>query len=612
MKRCPECRRDYTDETLNFCLDDGSQLLDGPAKMSELGAVATGFRSDEPQTAILSEPPASAGGPSASENPTRSFIHTTAAEAEPRESLGGATEKQSFSANRAPGPRVKPQAKPQEKTQGIAKRWLYVAMAGVILLVCGYFAYRYFSNTAGSSLQIESIAVMPFVNDSGNPEMEYLSDGMTETLITSLSHIPSLKVKARSAVFRYKGKDADLRTVAKELGVQALLTGHVLQRGDQLSLRLELIDAATEDVLWADKFDRATTDILWLPNDIVESMLAKMKATLSGVDTHKRVMLKPSTLRPNAYQFYVKGRYLWNKRGADNIKKAVEQFGLATAADPHFALAFAGLADCYAILGDYQDSSEEVITQARENAKRAIELNDDLAEPHATLAILNMQKFRWGEAEQELRRAFVLDRNYPTGVQWYASILLDFGRLDEATAQYKRAYDLDSMSGAINDGLVNAYQARGDHQRAVEAAEKFTALDPTFPGIYADLGLSYLMLGRNDDAVKAAEKAAELSGRESWALGKLGFIYASVGEKKKAVALLEELKTRAERSGSYGRLVAAIYAGLGDLDQAFEWLRKDFEHSSGRVLEVRWDVPYTEMRKDPRFKEIMKRANVPE
>ncbi len=602
MKRCPECRRDYFDDSLLYCLEDGIALVQGSVPLPDEPATAILPEFGVPPSGGRSEPPASAGGQFAGENPTRPFIHTTEAEAEPRESLGGATEKQSFSANRA--------AEPQAKTRGIAKRWLYVAAAGVILLVGGFFGYRYFNNTAGSSMQIESIAVMPFVNDSGNPEMEYLSDGMTETLITSLSHIPSLKVKARSAVFRYKGKDADLRTVAKDLGVQALLTGHVLQRGDQLSLRLELIDAATEDVLWADKFDRAISDILSLQNDVARSVLAKVKAKLSGADEARLKMLP--TTDPNAYQFYVKGRYLWNKRGADNIKKAVEQFGLATAADPHFALAFAGLADCYAILGDYQDSSEEVIAQARENAKRAIELNDDLAEPHATLAILNMQKFRWVEAEQEIRRAFVLDPNYPTGVQWYASILLDFGRLDEATAQYKRAYDLDSMSGAINDGLVNAYQARGDHQRAVEAAEKFIALDPTFPGIYSDLGLSYLMLGRNDDAVKAAEKAAELSGRESWALGKLGFIYASVGEKKKAVALLEELKTRAERSGSYGRFVAAIYAGLGDLDQAFEWLRKDFEHSSGRVLEVRWDVPYTEMRKDPRFKEIMKQANAPE
>jgi len=567
MKRCPKCRRDYNDDSLSFCLDDGSELLFGPASM------------DEQVTAILHESAAP------SEAPTREQIHTTEKTAV-------------FPSGVADVPKAK----------GFDKRLLLVPLALAVIVLGAFFGYRYFSGS--NTKQINSIAVLPFVNDNGSPEIEYLSDGMTETLITSLSQIPSLKVKARSAVFRYKGKDTDLRTVAKDLGVQALLTGHVLQRGDQLSLRLELIDAATEDVLWADKYDRPTSEILSLQNDIARNILAKVKAKLSGADEER--LKKLPTTNPDAYQFYVKGRYFWNKRGADNIKKAAEQFKLATATDPNFALAFAGLADCYAILGDYENVPVDVLGQAREYAERAIAIDDQLAEPHATLAILNMQKSRWAEAEQESRRAVDLDPNYPTGVQWYASILLDLGRLDEAIVQYQRAYELDPLSGAINDGLVNGYQARGDHKRAVEAAEKFIALDPTFPGIYADVGLSYLMLGRNDDALKAAEKAVELSGRESWALGKLGFVYASVGRKTEAIALLDELKASAEKSGSYGRFVAEIYAGLGDLDQAFDWLRKDFEHSSGRVLEVRWDIPYTQMRKDPRFKEIMKRANVPE
>jgi len=552
---------------MSFCLDDGSELLFGPASM------------EEPATAILH------GTALPSEAPTRAQIYTTEKTA------------------------VLPSGTTDvPKAKGFDKRLLLAPLVLAVIVFGGFFGYRYFS--ASTAKQINSIAVVPFVNDSGNPEIEYLSDGMTETLITSLSQIPSLKVKARSAVFRYKGKDTDLRTVAKDLGVQALLTGHVLQRGDQLSLRLELIDAATEDVLWADKYDRPTSEILSLQNDIARNVLAKVKAKLSGADEER--LKKLPTTNPDAYQFYVKGRYFWNKRGADNIKKAAEQFKLATAADPNFALAFAGLADCYAILGDYENVPADVLGQARGYAERAIAIDDQLAEPHATLAILNMQKFRWDEAEQEGRRAVDIDPNYPTGVQWYASILLDLGRLDEAIVQYQRAYELDPLSGAINDGLVNGYQARGDHKRAVEVTEKFIALDPTFPGIYADVGLSYLMLGRNDDAVKAGEKAVELSGRESWALGKLGFVYASVGRKTEALNLVDELKASAEKSGSYGRFVAAIYAGLGDLDQAFDWLGKDFEHSSGRVLEVRWDVPYTEMRKDPRFKEIVKRANVPE
>jgi len=231
MKRCPECRRDYYDDTLLYCLDDGNALLEGPR--SEPGAIATGFPSDEPQTAILHST-ASPG-----EAPTRAQIHTTeqtavfpaGAEAEPRESLGRPSEKHGFSANRA--------AKPRERVGSRQRLLAGAGIAALILLVGAYFAYNYLAPTK----QIESIAVMPFANESGIADVEYLSDGMTETLISSLSQVPNLNVKGRSSVFRYKGKDVDTKTLGKELGVQAVLYGRIIQRGDQLSLSLELLDA---------------------------------------------------------------------------------------------------------------------------------------------------------------------------------------------------------------------------------------------------------------------------------------------------------------------------------------------------------------------------------
>src|SRR4051812_24091286 len=245
MKRCPECRREY-DNTMSFCLDDGAELLYGPASV------------DEPATAILSEPPTLAGGQFASENPTRLFVHTTAAEAEPQESLADRTERHGLSANRA--------AKP-----------LAVVIVAVLILIGGFFGYRYFA----SAKQIESIAVMPFVNESGNPDVEYLSDGMTETLINSLSQIPNLSVKARSSVFRYKGKEVDVKKIASELNVQAVLTGHIVQRGEQMTLNLELIDAQTENTIWGDRYERRASDIVSLQTEIARDVSLKLKSRLS-------------------------------------------------------------------------------------------------------------------------------------------------------------------------------------------------------------------------------------------------------------------------------------------------------------------------------------------
>ncbi|MGH9948792.1 MAG: hypothetical protein ACRD6X_16585, partial [Pyrinomonadaceae bacterium] len=294
MKRCPECRRDYYDDTLSFCLEDGTPLVQGSV-LAPQDAV------DEPATAILSEPGAVSTGFRGVEDQTRQFHQTTdqtailrtGAEAEPQPSLGDRSERQSHSAHRAAEPKT-----------GFDKRLIAAPFVALILAVGVYVGYRYFSS---STNQIESIAVMPFVNESGNADVEYLSDGMTETLIRSLSQLPNLSVKARSSVFRYKGKETDAKTVGRELGVQAILNGRVVQRGEQLSLNLELIDAQTENVLWTDQYDRKQTDLVKLQNEIARDVSGKLRVKLSGNDQQK--LAKVYTNDPEAYRLYLQGRF---------------------------------------------------------------------------------------------------------------------------------------------------------------------------------------------------------------------------------------------------------------------------------------------------------------
>ncbi|MEO6334838.1 MAG: hypothetical protein ABIO91_07620, partial [Pyrinomonadaceae bacterium] len=353
MKRCPECRRDYYDDSLSFCLDDGVALLEGPSSI------------DEPATAILHSTSAPI------EAATQAQIHMT-----------GQTAVLPTGTNEVE----------VRKALGFDKRLLSVPLLLAIAVLAVFVGYRYFASA--NSKEIKSIAVMPFANDSGNADVEYLSDGMTETLIKSLSGLPGLDVKPRSAVFRYKGKDTDLQLIATELNVQAILNGRIAQRGDQLSLTLELVDVQKNSVIWTEQYQRKQSDIVSLQSEIAKDVSTKLLAKLSGADETK--VTKAAAADPEAYQAYLKGRYYWNRRTTLNIKKAIEQFKLATDRDPNYALAFVGLADCYAVLNEYAGTpTSEAVPLARTYAERALALEPQLAEPHATLAFVNEHSWQW-------------------------------------------------------------------------------------------------------------------------------------------------------------------------------------------------------------------------
>jgi TolB-like protein/tetratricopeptide (TPR) repeat protein len=563
MKRCPECGRDYNDDSLSFCLDDGSELLFGPA-------------SDESATAIL--PSAALPG----DSPTRAQIRTT--------------EKTAI---------LPSGVADTPKAQGFDKRLLLAPLALAVIVLGGLFSYRYIT----PAKQIESIAVMPFVNESGNADVEYLSDGMTETLIKNLSQVPNLAVKSRSTVFYYKGKETSPKKIGEELGVQAVLLGRVGGRGDDLKLSLELVNTQTQDVIWTEQYDSKHSNLVSLQSEIAKDVSTKLKSKLSGADEAK--VTKAAAANPEAYQAYLKGRYYWNRRTAETLKKAIEQFKIAADRDPNFALAYVGLAECYAIQNEYSGIPfSETLPQAKAYAERAIAIDGQLAEPHATLGLINEYLWNWTEAEREHKRAIEINPNYATAFQWYSDFLRGTGRFDEAAEMIKRAQEIDPLSSVIAREVSIIYQIQNHHQASTDISLKIIDLDPDFSPAYQYLGLSYLKLGRTAEGIAALEKAAELSNRAGLQLGDLGYGYAVTGKRAGAMGIVKELEEKYVKKEANPQNIAVVYAGLGDKDKAFEWLETAF-HTKGDLSYLKWAIPFEPLRDDQRYKDLLKRMGLP-
>jgi serine/threonine protein kinase/tetratricopeptide (TPR) repeat protein len=491
------------------------------------------------------------------------------------------------------------------------KEHKFGVVIALLILVGAAVGFGVYLNARTTRAAIESIAVMPFVNESGNAEVEYLSDGMSETLIKSLSQLPNLAVKSRSTVFYYKGKEASPKKIGEELSVQAVLLGRVVQRGDDLKLNLELVNTKTQDVIWSEQYARKRSDLVSLQSEIAKDVSTKLKSKLSGVEEAK--VTNASTANPEAYQAYLKGRYYWNRRTAENLKKAIEQFKIATDRDPNYAIAYAGLADCYAVLHEYAGApTSETVPQAKAYAERALAIDAQLAEPHATLGSVNENLWHWGEAEKEFKRAIELNPNYPTAYHWYSIFLKDSGRNDEAAATIKRAQQLDPLSSVIAVNISRLYQLQNNHTASIENSLKIIELDPSFGPAYEYLALSYLKQGKKAEAIAAVEKAAELNNRSGIVLGDLGYVYAATGKQAEAIAVIKELEAKYERKEAIGQFVAAAYMGLGEKDKVFAWLEKDFEARNGKLGEVRWQVQFETLRDDPRFKDLLKRMGLPE
>ncbi|MFL6467601.1 MAG: TPR end-of-group domain-containing protein [Pyrinomonadaceae bacterium] len=576
MKRCPECGREY-DSSMMFCLDDGAELLYGPASGE---AVLPAL--DESTTAILHS--TDAPGNAATLNFSRTTDRSVA----------------------LPGDQTRSPARSG------SSRNLIVAVAGGVLLFAtlGIGGYLFYSRSAGSK-QIESIAVMPFVNDGGNPDGDYLSDGMTETLINSLSQIPNLSVKARSSVFRYKGKEVDPKKVAAELGVQAILTGRVIQRGDQLTLSVELIDGLTENTIWGNKYERKGSDLVSLQSEVARDVSGKLKSKISGADAAK--VEKTFTANPEAYQLYLKGNYYWNKRTADNLKKSIEYFNQAIEKDPGYGQAYAGMALAYVLLPEYFGGTvEDSLSKGTAAARRALELDSSLAEAHAALGLALADDLKFAESNQELQQAIKLNPNYATAHQWYANNLTVTKKFDEGIAEGRRAQELDPLSLIVNENLAEFYYYAGQYDKALEQEKATIALDPTFFLPHLGAGQAYEMKGMYPEALAEYKQLQELNDDPNYYLSAIGHLYAVTGKREEALRVLTQLKEMSNKRRVAGYNFAIIYAALDDKDKAIEFLEKDHQVKESIFKYVAVDPFFKGLHSDPRFIDLMRRAGFPD
>jgi serine/threonine-protein kinase len=489
------------------------------------------------------------------------------------------------------------------------KRHKLAAGLIVLLLVTGIIGLRWYLHARNTEIAIESIAVLPFENQNSDPNSEYLSDGLTESIINSLTQLPGLRVSPRSSVFRYKGKNADPLKAGEELGVRAVLTGRLLQRGENLLVSAELLDVRDNKQIWGEHYNRRVADALSVQQEISREISERLRTKLSGEE--QRQLTRRDTSNPEAYGFYLKGRYYWNKRTGENLKKACEQFQQAADKDPNYALAYVGLADCYALLEAYGGTpGSETYPKAKAFAERALQLDNSLAEAHTSLGFIFNSLWQWERAAEEFERAVRLNPNYPTAHHWYGLHLLDMARNDEAKAEIKRAQELDPLSPIIGIGPTYADLAEGDATFSIAQCKRVIDLDPNFPRAHENLGLAYLKQGRHSEAINELQKAVDLSERERWPLRDLGYGYAISGRRPEALAILKELEHKYENHEALGQDLAAVYGALGEKDQAFAWLEKDFQVRSGLLARIRWQPPFESLRSDPRYADLLRRMGL--
>ena len=448
------------------------------------------------------------------------------------------------------------------------------------------------------------IAILPFANISPDPADEYFSDGMTDELIAVLSKIGGLRVVARTSVMRFKGEKATANRIGQELKVGSLIEGSVRKSKDQVRITVQLVDTESEEQLWTETYNRNLQDIFSVQSDIAQQVAKALEVRL-GVRENS-ALRREQTQNPEAYSFYLKGRHRWNLRSENEINRAIKYFEEAIGRDPGYALAYAGLADCYSILGYYAFRRPvAVYPRAKELAEKALSLNESIAEPHASLGEVLMQYFfDWKKAGSELDRALELNPSYATAHFWRATHHMALGRTDDSLAQVRKAVELDPLSMIIlTDAARNLYLARR-YDEAINQYQRSLDVDPNFPIAHKGLAEVYAQIGKYDEAVSEIERAIALSGRSIFILDDLGYIYARAGKREDARKVLEDLDRLAndEYVPSYGR--AVICAALGNKEDAMNWLEKAYDERNFLVY-LKVDPAFDTLRKEERFLSLL-------
>ncbi len=532
MKRCPQCGREY-DNTMMFCLDDGAELLYGPASM------------DEPATAILSVPPVIAG------DLRREINHGD----ESRTAIFSSVESQT-----------------------------------------------------GNS---RSIAVLPFINTSTDPENEYFCDGLAEELINALSKINELKVAARTSAFSFKGKSSDVGDIGRRLGVKTVLEGSVRKSGNRLRISVQLVNAADGFHLWSERYDREMQDIFDLQDEITLAVVDALKLKLFGEDRSE--LLKKGTTNAEAYELYMRGRYFWNRRRIDDFGRAIEQFEKAIELDPGYALAYTGLADCLIFLGYYQAFPPSVAgPKAEAGIRKAIEMDATLAESQASMAVYKVYfEFDWKGGEEGLLRAIELNPKLVTARYWYVQLLTALGRFDEAIEQGRIALELDPLNLIASGNVARGLYIARRFDEAIELCQRTLEIDANFYFTHAVLGLTYHVTGKMDDASHHLRIAVSTSDIP-FVTSLLGFALARSGQADEARQILAEYVEQSNHRYISPFAFCLIYIGLDEIETAMDWLDKAWEERSVQLVWLKTELLFDSVRSEPRFKRVLKLMGLPE
>ena len=568
MKRCPECRRDYYDDSLLYCLEDGSALIQGSVTSPD----------NESPTALFHET-------------ARPGETATDAKFQPKGSDVSARTPNStgapFFLNHA--------------------RKCAALLAAVLVLAVGLAAYRYLAG--GSDKQINSVAVLPFENGTGDAALDYLSDGLSESLIDRLSQLPQLRVIARNSSFKYRGRDVDISDAANKLGVRAIVTGKVARLGDNLTVRVEMIDAAENRQVWSDQYNRKQSDLLVIQQEIAQAASEQLNLKLSG--EQKQEFAKRAKVNPQAYDLVLKGNFLAANRGIDDTTVAAEYDQQAIDIDPNYAPAYVHLARAYmSLAGHAVRDPREVKPLAEAALRKALELDPNLPDAHLSMGNLYQAEWKWSDAEEKFRRAIELSPNLVAARNRYASYLSIIGRHDEAIAEAKRNKELDPLT--LSNHVVVGYtlfQARR-YDESIAEFKKILEVDQSNAGAKYWLKYAYLFKGMYREAIALFEEAIRVGGSNPSDQIYLGAAYAKAGDVEKARAILQQLEARAEYV-SPGEL-PVLYIALGENEKAFASFEKAYAAHDLQLQFLKVDPSFDPVRGDPRYSDLVRRVGLPE
>jgi serine/threonine-protein kinase len=489
---------------------------------------------------------------------------------------------------------------------GLKRNRRSVTAVGSLLMVVAAAAL-YFS---AREKPLDSLAVLPFLNVGGDRGLEYLSDGITETIINNLSQLPKLAVRSFSSTERYKGKSITPDQAGRELKVRAVLTGRVVRRGEDFAISAELVDVNANRQLWGSQYAVKAADVLATQEQISRQISEKLRLQLSGAEMER--MNRHTTENSEAYQSYLQGRFHWNKRTLEGLQTSIEYFQQAIQKDPQYALAYAGQADAYASLADFNVlPAREVMPKVRGAAAKAIELDGSLAEAHNSLAWARFHDWDWGTAEKEFKHAVSLNPSYPTAHVWYADFLGAMGRFDQAQAELDRALETNPLSPVINLAQASRLYYARQYSQAIEQCQKTLVIDPAFVPGHLLLGRAQLQAGRLPEAAAELQKALELSEGDTNELAAVGYGYAVAHQGTKVAKILDELKQRSGQTYVQPLNLGIIQIGLGNRNEAFDWLAKAFDDRSAGLVYLKVDPVFDPLKSDPRFADLLQRIGLP-